>query len=710
MTLKEYEKAKTKTYNKVPVRKLINFEENKKEDIKISVVIPIFNVETYLPQCLDSILSQTLKDIEVICVNDGSTDTSLKILKDYLSRDKRIKIIDKENAGYGHTMNIGMDMAKGEYIAIVESDDYILPDMFEILYEKASENDLDFVKSDYYRFFGEEDNITKSYFKIDSTDTLYNKLLSTSEDHETFKVLMNTWTGLYKTSFLRENNIRHFETPGASYQDNGFWFKTFFYGKRVMLVPQAFYMYRRDNPNSSVKNKSKVYAMDKEYELIYDFLDETGEKSDFIDAITYAKYNNFHFTIDRIDLEFKEEFLKKTAENFIKMKENGEYDPSLLEEVDKNILEWIVENTDQYYNYMYNIDEDKFEFLRKFLECRIDVKNYGLEGNEIIVADCDDALCKISQPSWFKDNQGVGSVITSVRGELNFSLNCVNDGKLVLEFKGLDYNDKQGNRIPLYIDYTEITIDDENLLTGSMVSWHDSPFYYVKDVKDGQTVNVHVTWKPLNKESNLKLRPDSDKFLNILSRCRLDIKNRGAADNTVILVNSNDSECEFSQPDWYRHDDGVGTMITTTNRDLNLSIQCVKDGNLLLEFKGLDYREQNGNRVPIFIDYSRIVVDGEELSSGGMVSWHDSPFYYNKEVKDGQIVNIEAKWLPLNNNSNNLFNDEKNEYKVDDIYRLREDIENLKRENRELREFNDSILNSNSWKLTGSLRKIKHSK
>ena len=278
MTLEKYEKDKKKTYNKVPVRQLINFNNSTQDDIKVSIVIPIFNVETYLPQCLDSILNQSLKEIEIICVNDGSTDNSLEILKEYLSKDERIKIIDKENAGYGHTMNIGMDLASGEYIGIVESDDFILPDMLSILYNEASSNNLDFVKSDYYRFFGEEENIVKNYFKIDSTDSLYNQIVSTSENHETFKVLMNTWTGLYKTSFLRENNIRHFETPGASYQDNGFWFKTFFYGKRVMFIPQAFYMYRRDNPNSSVKNKEKVYAMDSEYDLIYEFLEKVEKK------------------------------------------------------------------------------------------------------------------------------------------------------------------------------------------------------------------------------------------------------------------------------------------------------------------------------------------------------------------------------------------------------------------------------------------------
>ena len=500
MVYEEFEKEKQKTHDKVKIRQLINFNDDK--DIKVSVVIPIFNVETYLPQCLDSILKQSLEKFEVICVNDGSTDSSLEILKEYLSKDNRIKIIDKDNAGYGHTMNIGMDMASGEYIVIVESDDWIRQDMFKTLYETASKNNLDFVKSDYYRFFGEGENIITNYFKIDPTDKYNNKIISTSDAHEAYTMLMNTWTGLYKTDFLRKNCIRHFETPGASYQDNGFWFKTFYYGKRVMFIPKAFYMYRRDNPNSSVKNKSKVYAMDAEYDLIHNFLDEHGNTSDYMDAFTYAKYHNFHFTMDRIDLEFKKEFLENTAENFKEMIRNNEFDPSLLEEDDQHVLNWIINDTENYYKYMYTINEKNYDYLSKYMECRLDIKNYGTSNNDVLITDCNDPLCKITQPVWFKNDQGIGTTIQSITGCLDLSLKCINDGNLVLEFRSIDYEDKNGNRIPLIIDYTEIIIDDENIVSGSVVSWHDNPFVFSIKVSDGQKIKLHFTWKPINRDSN----------------------------------------------------------------------------------------------------------------------------------------------------------------------------------------------------------------
>lgn len=113
----------------------------------VSVLVPIYNVEKYLSQCLDSLCAQTLKNIEFICINDGSTDNSGNILEKYAKNDSRFKIITKPNSGYGDSMNVGLEAATGEYIGIVESDDFAEPNMFEKLYKAAKNNNLDIVKS-----------------------------------------------------------------------------------------------------------------------------------------------------------------------------------------------------------------------------------------------------------------------------------------------------------------------------------------------------------------------------------------------------------------------------------------------------------------------------------------------------------------------------------------------------------------------------------
>ena len=101
--------------------------------MKVSVLVPIYNVEKYLSKCLESLCSQTLQDMEMICINDGSTDASREIVEQYRKKDSRIKVIDQDNSGYGISMNRGLEKAEGEYIAIVESDDFIEPDMMERL-------------------------------------------------------------------------------------------------------------------------------------------------------------------------------------------------------------------------------------------------------------------------------------------------------------------------------------------------------------------------------------------------------------------------------------------------------------------------------------------------------------------------------------------------------------------------------------------------
>ena len=111
----------------------------------VSVIVPIYNVEKYLAECVDSILGQTFQDMEIILVDDGSLDSSGQMADDYAARDKRVKVIHKENGGLSSARNAGMKIARGEYIYFCDSDDYISLDAIEILYETATKNDLDMV-------------------------------------------------------------------------------------------------------------------------------------------------------------------------------------------------------------------------------------------------------------------------------------------------------------------------------------------------------------------------------------------------------------------------------------------------------------------------------------------------------------------------------------------------------------------------------------
>ena len=334
---------------------------------KVSILIPIYNVEPYLRKCLNSVVNQTLKDIEIICVNDGSKDNSLQILKEFAEKDSRIIVIDKENGGYGKAMNIASQKATGEYIGIVEPDDFVELNMFEVLYNKAKEYDLDFIKSDFYRFAKDEKtgNILYTLFKLSNSKDDYNYVFNPSEKLDSLLYTMNTWCGIYKREFLEGNNIIYNETPGASFQDNGFWFQTFVFAKKAMIIDQAFYCNRRDNPNSSVKDKSKIYAMNVEYDYIRDKIEPNNELWERVKGYYWVKkWNNYRSTLNRIQEDSKEQYIEDISKEFSVGKENNEIDFSLFSDYQKTIIEVLINNKDEFKTILINEKKKNEEKLK----------------------------------------------------------------------------------------------------------------------------------------------------------------------------------------------------------------------------------------------------------------------------------------------------------------------------------------------------------
>ena len=319
--------------------------------IRVSIIVPVYNVEPYLRECLDSILGQTLQEMEIICVNDGSTDSSPAILEEYTAKDTRIRLISQENGGYGKAMNHGLEAALGEYIGIVEPDDYVDSHMFGDLYEIAQQQNLDFIKADFYRFTRDADGKEQNrYICLDEEKTHYNQVFDPSQQPEAIRFTLNTWCGIYRRSFLEQHHIRHNETPGASFQDNGFFFQTFIYGKRAMIVDHPYYHNRRDNPNSSVKSRGKVYCMNVEYDFIQDIL---KREPDIWERFKYMywwrKYHNYMFTLSRIDKRFKEEFLVRMGMEFKRAVQQKEIRPSDFLPSEWKHIQMIVENSRKYY-------------------------------------------------------------------------------------------------------------------------------------------------------------------------------------------------------------------------------------------------------------------------------------------------------------------------------------------------------------------------
>lgn len=221
--------------------------------IDLSVIIPIYNVENYLRECLDSVIFQSFKNMQIICINDGSTDNSLSIISEYARKDLRIEVIDKINSGYGNSCNIGIEKALGKYIAILEPDDFIDLSMYERLMKVAQENDLDISKCAYYEYFDSTDH--KDSYKVLPKWTQNIKPSKEIFEISDFPSLLfyhpSIWAGVYKREFLLKNNIRFVEAKGASWVDNPFFIQTMCFAKRVSYTNGAYYFYRQSNPNSS---------------------------------------------------------------------------------------------------------------------------------------------------------------------------------------------------------------------------------------------------------------------------------------------------------------------------------------------------------------------------------------------------------------------------------------------------------------------------
>lgn len=246
-------------------------------NIKFSIIIPVYNVEKFLRESLDSIVAQTFKDFEVICVNDGSTDNSLEILNEYANNDSRIKVISQENQGQGVARNNAIDIAQGEYLLFVDPDDFIEPNTLEVLYNKFQETDVDIIQFDYatcrengtHKKFKTFKNRLKKYFNYSIKN---NKVFNWNEikNKNLEKMFLVIWDKSYKTSFIKEHNIKF--APNKVGEDQIFTLKAIFLANKILYVNKSFYNYRK-RFGSALNNLSEDnFCVFENIKLLKDFL------------------------------------------------------------------------------------------------------------------------------------------------------------------------------------------------------------------------------------------------------------------------------------------------------------------------------------------------------------------------------------------------------------------------------------------------------
>ena len=261
---------------------------------KLSIIVPVYNVEKYLPKCLESLIKQTLKDIEIICVNDGSMDNSLAILKEFASKDSRIKIIDNQHQGVAKTRNTGIEQSTGEYIGFVDSDDYIDIDFFEKLYNSATKSNSDIAIASILKHKNFFNIYNAKYTKEETAITIQDKI-KLCEDKKHF--FFYAWNKIYHSGFIKENNIKFSE--GQIYEDVMFAIKALYYSNKIISVYGTKYHYI-EHENSLTKYKDKTGEKEQDLVKAYSELQEfcNSKNIEISERLNYYTKENFGFILN----------------------------------------------------------------------------------------------------------------------------------------------------------------------------------------------------------------------------------------------------------------------------------------------------------------------------------------------------------------------------------------------------------------------------
>lgn len=347
-------------------------ETQQSAEIKISVIMPIRNTVNYIRECMESLIHQTMKEIEILCIDAKSTDGTREILQEYAEKDNRVHIYDDTKGSTGYANNYGMRKAKGEYLAIVEPDDFVALDMYEKLYQAAKANNADVVRADYKVFFGsgsQREYIDKAIASADE----YGKIYCPAEEQQLFQNDMSTWAGILSKELFAGGCVCHNETPGAAYQDNGFWFLTMAHAKRLYYLSASGYRYRMDNPDSSIHNRGKLFAICDEYAFIRTKLEQEGIFEEFKTVYLRAKFIRYLSAYYRLDDTLKPEFAGRFASEMQGHYQKGELQPEGFLKGQQKLLKELLTGGEAFHK---NVTAQK-ETFRRLIESDKTLVQYG---------------------------------------------------------------------------------------------------------------------------------------------------------------------------------------------------------------------------------------------------------------------------------------------------------------------------------------------
>ncbi|WP_298522452.1 glycosyltransferase [uncultured Methanobrevibacter sp.] len=304
--------------------------------VKVSVVVPVYNVEEFLGECLDSIVNQTLDDIEIICVNDGSKDSSLDILNEYAQNDKRITVIDQENGGHAVATNRGMDVASGKYLFLMDSDDILDLRALEETYNLAEEKSVDFVIFQAINYYMDKDEYIEeeNYSMNRLAEHVGDSVFSYRDVKDfVFSISVTPWSKLYNREFIEKNQIRFPE--GLVFDDNVFFFDVLFAADRITFLKKHLFK-RRWYPTSSTRAGDLRFLNYIEISnLIWDIFRKYEVFEEFKETLYTKKVSTVHYWYKNIREDYKQDFLDAMRKDYEKIASNKD----LFHDFSNNISE-----------------------------------------------------------------------------------------------------------------------------------------------------------------------------------------------------------------------------------------------------------------------------------------------------------------------------------------------------------------------------------
>ena len=332
--------------------------------VAISVVIPVYNVEEFLGECLDSIINQTFEDIEIICVNDGSADRSLEILNEYASKDERITVLDQENGGHAVATNRGIDLAKGKYLFLMDSDDILDLKALEHSYKVAEERDVDFVIFQAINYYMDKDEYVEAenYSMNALADHVGDSVFNWRDVKDfVFSITVTPWSKLYNREFIMKNNIRF--PKGLVFDDNVFFFDVLFAAERITFLREHLFARRWYSSSSTTAGGLTFLDYIPICDLIWETFKKYGVFEEFKKGLYTKKVNTINFWYNGIKEELKQEFFKRTKENYLKLAEDEEFYNNFLNDLNSNqrkIFDSVMEsNYYREFNYRLRLKKNK---------------------------------------------------------------------------------------------------------------------------------------------------------------------------------------------------------------------------------------------------------------------------------------------------------------------------------------------------------------